>query len=646
MDEINRLVEVYTNVNPDQPLWEQYVNYMSNLLMGDLGRSIVFDEPVSAILADALPWTIFIMSIALILTYLFGILLGAFMAFVEGSRTDSLLSSISTFLASIPYYVAALVMLAVLGFNWGLFPTGGRIASGVEPPSLAFFTSALYHATLPILSLVITGVGGIALTMRANSIQVIGSDYMRVADLRGLVESRVVSRYVVPNAVLPMYTSMMIAIGFMFGGSVILERIFTYPGIGFYLIEAIDRRDYTLLMGGFIVITIAVVIGVYIADLTYGKIDPRAQSGGNDETYGVSSSLTGFLSGMLSSKGGASQDDEMMQSLPEQEVGQVPFELSEVESESTSERRRRLIDTWVIVPLKILWSDWRGKVGILIVSLYILMGTVGVRVMAPPQVGEYERMAPPFQSLEYPLGTDIMGQDLLAMTVHATPPMLKMILAGSLFATIIATIVGLVSGYVGGKIDRGLMTFTDIAMTIPGLPLIIVLAAIIEPRSPYLIGILLTINAWAGLARTIRSQVLPLREESYVETSRIMGISVPSILTYDVSPNIMPYVLINFTNSARTVIFNSVGLYFLGVFPFTSANWGVMMNTAQQNNALVSWGRLHWIMVPMVTVVLLSYGLILISQSSDQIFNPKLRAKRKEQTIEEEEGAPVTTPAD
>ncbi len=639
MDEVNRIVETYTGLNPGAPLWEQYLTYMMSLSQGDLGRSIVFDESVNSILAGAVPWTVFVMSVSLFLIYGLGILLGAFLAYVEGTRLDAIGSSLVTILTSIPYYVAALVMLAVLGFNLGLFPTGGRIASDVTVGlNVPFVRSLVYHATLPVLSMVLTGLG-IALSMRANSIQVLGEDYLRVAQLRGLSSNRIVSRYVVPNAVLPMYTGMMISIGFMFGGSVILERIFTYPGVGYYLIEAIDRRDYTLLMGGFLVITIAVVIGIFIADLTYGKIDPRAGNSGKREAYGyrLSSLKLSSLKRLFSRSSGGTAESVADRDFEPGRVGEVPFDVPEIEAESRRDKYSQLFQTWVVVPGKILWSDWRGKVGLLIVAGFVLMGTVGVRLVDTPSPGEHERMAGPFESLAYPLGTDIMGQDLFSIIVHATPSMLEMILAGAVFSTVMATIVGLVSGYVGGAIDRILMMITDVMMTIPGLPLIIVLAAILEPRSPYVVGILLTINAWAGLARSIRSQVLVIREETYVETARIMGVSVSDILTYEVSPNIMPYVLINFMNSARTVIFSSVGLYFLGVFPFSQSNWGVVMNVAQQNNALVVWDRFHWILVPMLTVVTMSYGLILLSQASDQIFNPRLKAKRQEQDEIEED---------
>jgi peptide/nickel transport system permease protein len=172
-------------------------------------------------------------------------------------------------------------------------------------------------------------------------------------------------------------------------------------------------------------------------------------------------------------------------------------------------------------------------------------------------------------------------------------------------------------------------------MTIPGLPLVIVLAVALEPENPFVIGLLLTVNAWAGLARTIRSQVLSLRSESYVEASRIMGVSTPHIIYDDILPNIMPYVLINFMSAARNVIFSSVGLYFLGILPFTTLNWGVMMNLAYKNSALLTLNAAHWLIIPMFVISLLSYGLIMFSQGMDRVFNPRVRARHATTTSDE-----------
>lgn len=286
-DQVNALVEVYTNVHPDQPLYIQYIDYMSSLLVGNLGVSTWHGDPVSEILAEAVPWTLFIMSISLGLTFGIGIVLGAIMAYFEGSRFDASSTMASIFLSSIPYYVLAVIFLKFLSYQWGIFPTGGRVAHGVESGfSLEFFGSALYHATLPIASLVLTGFGMAALTMRGNSIRTLGDDYLRVARLRGLKKRRIALRYVGKNAILPMYTGLMISIGFMFGGAVILEEIFRYPGVGYYMIQSINARDYPLMMGAFVLITVAVVISIFIADLTYGKLDPRAGHGGGErEAY-------------------------------------------------------------------------------------------------------------------------------------------------------------------------------------------------------------------------------------------------------------------------------------------------------------------------------------------------------------------------
>lgn len=285
-DRARELAATYIQVNPDQPMHIAYINYLIDVLTGNLGTSTWYDRPVTTIILEALPWTVFVMTVSLILSFILGILTGALMAYREGTRFDSGATLLTTFLTSVPYYLAAIALLMVFAYRFSWFPTGGRYDSDIPVGmNAAFFKSVLHHGALPIASFTFTSFGGWALGMRGNSIQVLGEDYLRVARLAGIPERDIVVKYVTPNAILPLYTNLMIAIGFIFGGSIILEQIFNYPGLGYYIFESISARDYPLMMGGFMVITIAVVISIFIADVTYSLIDPRAETGDSRETY-------------------------------------------------------------------------------------------------------------------------------------------------------------------------------------------------------------------------------------------------------------------------------------------------------------------------------------------------------------------------
>lgn len=334
---------------------------------------------------------------------------------------------------------------------------------------------------------------------------------------------------------------------------------------------------------------------------------------------------------------------------------EAPFELVSSGTMTRGDRYRLLATEWIVAPAKIVWADWRARVGGLILLGYLLVGLIAIvsrntafTIVAEPHAGEGERLTGAFQNLSYPLGTDNLGRDIFAQIVHSTPAMLEMVIAGALFTTVLAMIIGTLSGYKGGVTDRLLMTFTDVFMTIPGLPLVIVVAVVLEPRSPWVVGIIVVINAWAGLARAVRSQVLTLREESFVEASRLMGISTPTILAKDITPGLMPYITVNFVNTGREVIFASVGLYFIGILPRTDIqNWGLMMQTAYETGgALYTFATAHWLLSPMVAIVLFSFGLILFAQGTDRIFNPRVRARHvtpHEDAAEEETDDEMTT---
>jgi peptide/nickel transport system permease protein len=282
--EVNRLVEVYLNVNPEAGSWERYVSYMSSLLQGDLGRSIWLDKPVTDVYLEAIPWTIFLMGSAILLSYGIGVVLGAVMAYKEGSLFDTEFTALSIVMMSIPFYLFGVLIIYLLAVRNGYFPMTGRYPDGMEAElSIAFVRGVLYHGFLPITSVTLSWIGLVAVSMRGNSIRVLGEDYIRVARLRGLSGRTVSLRYVGRNAILPLYTRFMIALGTLFGGSVILEELFLYKGMGYYLFLGVNSRDYPLVMGGFINVTLTVLAGIFIAELTYGYVDPRAGIGGTHE---------------------------------------------------------------------------------------------------------------------------------------------------------------------------------------------------------------------------------------------------------------------------------------------------------------------------------------------------------------------------
>ncbi|ADB63262.1 binding-protein-dependent transport systems inner membrane component (plasmid) [Haloterrigena turkmenica DSM 5511] len=271
------LVELRMTIDPDAPLLPAYVSYVSNTLQGDLGQSVYYSRPVVDIIAEAVPWTLFVLSWAVFISFFIGISIGALMAYWEGGKLDVGLTSYAVLMGSIPFYVLAILLLIFLAYRLSWFPTGGRQPIATDPGfNLVYISGIVRHAALPVISMLVAS-GVASLGMRGNSIRVLGEDYLRVARLRGLSDITISTQYVARNAVLPMYTTLLISIGEMFGGSIVLEQVFQYRGVGWYMLSATHQRDYPLMMGGFMVITVAMVISLLLADLTYGYVDPRAR---------------------------------------------------------------------------------------------------------------------------------------------------------------------------------------------------------------------------------------------------------------------------------------------------------------------------------------------------------------------------------
>jgi peptide/nickel transport system permease protein len=274
-------------IDTDKPMLLQYIDYLQNLSQGNMGMSLTSPgTTVGEIIRARLPWTIFSVGTSLILAFVGGVLLGMLMAYRRGTWVDSVLTSFASISSSIPNFIGALLLIIFFSIRLDWIPytdMRGSLSSGQEVEfSLAFFRDAIYHAILPITVYFVTSIGHWMLLMKSSTISALEEDFVTAGRARGIPEWRIALFYVGRNAILPLFTQLTIAIGFVVGGSLLIEPIFSYEGIGTELWNAIQRRDYPLLQGIFLVVTISVVVANLIADLLYSRLDPRIRSGGGE----------------------------------------------------------------------------------------------------------------------------------------------------------------------------------------------------------------------------------------------------------------------------------------------------------------------------------------------------------------------------
>ncbi|GAA2113987.1 ABC transporter permease [Actinomadura alba] len=263
---------------PEGSLFEQYIAYLKALSQGDFGISYTYyPYPVTEVIGQALPWTLVLVGVTQILAFVIGVTLGAYAAWRRNTRFDSIVTLGSTFLGTLPSFWIALLLLFVFGYTTGWFPTGGGYSSTSPGLNVAFLGDAAYHSLLPALSLLISAPIGWILGMRNTMIMNLGEDYIRLAKAKGLPDRVVALRYAARNALLPSVTGFAIALGGVLGGSILVEKIYDYPGMGRLMDEAIGNRDFPLLQALLLFIIVGVLLANLIADLLYGVLDPRVR---------------------------------------------------------------------------------------------------------------------------------------------------------------------------------------------------------------------------------------------------------------------------------------------------------------------------------------------------------------------------------
>lgn len=277
--------------------------------------------------------------------------------------------------------------------------------------------------------------------------------------------------------------------------------------------------------------------------------------------------------------------------------------------------------------LNVIWRRPSAMVGFAIVTFFILIALIGP-FFFPLNIRAYpaKRYLPP--SWENPLGTDPYGRDVLMQVINGSREALLIAALTGLVTILIATLVGVSSGVLGGLLDEALMRVTEIFLMLPQYPLLLMIAASL-PRELNLfeVSLIIGIVQWPATARAIRSQVLATRERPFIEAARCLNLGKFHIIFREIIPNLMPFIVMNFVLALTGGVYAQVILFSLGILRFTSVNWGVMINIALSEAALINPRAWIYLFSPIVCIVLLQTGFILISHVLEEIFNPRLRTE-------------------
>jgi peptide/nickel transport system permease protein len=275
-----KAMEIAFGVNTHESLLAQYVAYFGNSFTGQFGRSLTFfPDPVAQVLFQAMPWTLGLVGVTTIIAFVLGTLIGMVGAWGRGGWFDSILPPIFIILSAFPYFWIALVSILVFGITLDWLPIGfgytnGRAITFTWP----FAWDVLRHAILPGITIVITSIGGWILTMRNNMIMTLNEDYVRMARAKGLSPARIMFDYAGRNAILPNLSGFGMSLGFVVSGAILVEYVFSYPGVGYMMLQAVLNEDYPLMQTLFLFITVAVLVAILAVDGVTVLLDPRTRS--------------------------------------------------------------------------------------------------------------------------------------------------------------------------------------------------------------------------------------------------------------------------------------------------------------------------------------------------------------------------------
>ena len=276
------------------------------------------------------------------------------------------------------------------------------------------------------------------------------------------------------------------------------------------------------------------------------------------------------------------------------------------------------------VARRALWRNKAGLIGFIGLIFFLLLTFVAPTFIPFDSTVRVTRVYEP-PSVEFPLGTNNQGQSILSHIIHGGRELLLTAFFAGFLSTLIAVTFGSLAAFAGGAVDAIIVAIANFVLTIPQFPLLVVLAGILKFDSPAFLAVILALLSWPALLRSIRAQVLSLRERDYIEAAVALDLSTPHILFRELLPNMMSYITISFIFATTGAIYAQVGLVFLGLVPFAKQNWGVMINLAWTGGAIFYPNASSWILSPVVAIALFQLSMVMFARSLEEFFNPRLR---------------------
>lgn len=311
--------------------------------------------------------------------------------------------------------------------------------------------------------------------------------------------------------------------------------------------------------------------------------------------------------------------------------------LDEVSFEETTierwQRQLANIGTNMRASMRALTRNKAGFLGFLGLLFFFVMTVFGPLFIEYEGSAQMDRRVPGSRvlaqppSAEHPLGLDWKGRDVLSHIVYGGQQLILTSIQAGIMATVIAVALGSAAGLLGGVVDQIISAVANFILTIPGFPLLIVLAALVEFDSNFMLAVLFGVLNWPVLMRAVRAQVLSLRERDYVQAAFALDLGLWHIITREVFPNMVSYIAINLIITVRVAMYSIVGLVFLGMVPLTEPDWGVMIYTGRQQGVLFLPQASSMLLAPVVAIALFQLSLVLFTRSLEEIFNPRLRSR-------------------